>query len=119
MERKTIILNKNILHLDISASSYKFLTILILYSDKEGRCYPSTRTLSEKYHLSRDTINRAKKELENKNVIRVYKRTKGSGKIDSNEYFINKEYLAESIKSEKKLELFDYDWLNDTGEFYD
>ncbi len=119
MERKTIILNKNILKLDISTSSYKLLTILILYSDKEGRCYPSLRMIEQKYHFSHTTIIRSIKELENKNVIRVYKRTKGSGKIDSNEYFINKEYLAESIKSEKKLELFDYDWLNDTGEFYD
>ena len=115
MERRTIILNKKILQLDISASSYKFLTILILYSDKEGRCYPSIRTIEQKYNFSHNTINRAKKELEDKNIIRVYKRTKGTGKIDSNEYFINKAYLAESIRSEKKLELFDYDWLNDDG----
>lgn len=113
MERRTIILNKNILQLDISASSYKFLTILILFSDKEGRCYPSIRMIEQKYHFSHNALFRAKKELEDKNIIRVYKRTKGTGKIDSNEYIINKEYLAESIKSKKKIELFDYDWLND------
>lgn len=115
MERRTIILNKNILQLDISTSSYKLLTVLILYSDKDGRCYPSMRTIEEKYHFSHTTIIRSIKELEDKNIIRVYKRTKGTGKIDSNEYIINKAYLAESIKSKKKLELFDYDWLNDDG----
>ena len=48
-------------------------------------------------------LNSLMQILEDKNIIRVYKRTKGTGKKDSNEYIINKAYIAESIKSKKKL----------------
>ncbi len=113
MKRKNIIVNKKALELDISANSYKLLTIFVLYSDKDGRCYPSIRTIEEKYHMSHSTIARSIKELEEKNVIRVYRRKKGTGKIESNEYLIRKDYIAESIRKPEQLEIFDYDWLND------
>lgn len=114
MKRKNIIIKKEALELKIKPSSYKVLNILILYSDKNGRCYPSVRMIEEKYHLSHTTINEALKELETNHIIMKFKRKKGTGKIDSNEYIIAPQYLPESIR--KKQELFDYDWLNDTEE---
>lgn len=117
MKRKNIIIKKEALELKIKPSSYKVLNILILYSDKNGRCYPSVRMIEEKYHLSHTTINEALKELEANHIIMRFKRKKGTGKIDSNEYIIAPQFLAESIrKNQQVLEIPGYDWLNDTEE---
>lgn len=113
MERRAIIINKKALELDITPKAFKMLSILVLYSDEKGRCYPSMETIEKKYHLPKSSIIRAIKELEEQHVIMVYRRKKGTGKIDSNEYVIAKEYLAESIRKHEQIELFDYDWLND------
>ncbi len=115
MRRKNIIVNKSALELKISTSSYKLLTILILYSDEKGRCYPSIRLIEEKYNMSKSTIIRSFKELEENRIIFIFRRKKGTGKIDSNEYVIAPQYLAESIRrSQQILEIPEYDWLNDT-----
>ncbi len=112
MRRQNIIVNKKALELDISPNSYKLFTILVLYSDSKGRCYPSIRIIEEKYHISHATILKCLKELEDNQVIMIFKRKKGTGKIDSNEYVISKEYLAPSIRKQEQLELFDYNWLD-------
>lgn len=112
MKRRTILLNKKALELDISTSAYKLFSILVLYSDSKGRCYPSMETITDKYHLSKSTVIRATKELEDNHVIMVYRRVKGTGKKDSNEYLISKEYLAETLRKPEQIEIFDYDWLN-------
>lgn len=114
MKRRAIIVNKKALELDISTKAFKMLSILVLYSDEKGRCYPSMETIEKKYHLPKSRIIRAIKELEDQHVIMVYRRKKGTGKIDSNEYIIAPQYLAETIRKSKQIEIFDYDWLNDT-----
>lgn len=115
MRRKNIIVNKLALELEISASSYKLLTILILYSDERGRCYPSIRLIEEKYNMSKSTIIRSFKELEEKQIIFIIRRKKGTGKIDSNEYIIASQFLAESIrKNQQVLEIPGYNWLEDS-----
>lgn len=113
MEEKFILAKIGNLEIDITGNSYKLLNILISYADKQGKCYPSIRTIEEKYLIARNTIFRSIEELKAKGIITVTKRESGRG---NNIYQIQPQYLVTRQTFEKeKLDLFDYDWLNDEG----
>lgn len=86
----------------ISYSSFKVFCILLNYS-KNGICYPSVRSLTEKYAISSQTMQNALKELEEKGLILKENRTIGKGKKTSNCYYLNEKYLV--IKRQKKTKV--------------
>lgn len=115
MDRNEFHLSKNSnLKIDISTAAYKVLDILLSHSDTKGKCFPSMTLMENEYHIPKSTSIRAIKELKDKSIIAVSKRKIGKG---NNEYQISKEYLInKNCFKEKKeiLDLFDYDWLNDS-----
>lgn len=79
----------------VYASGLKMSTISVyLYlerrSDKEGKCFPSVRTMARDLNASTRTIQRAIRELEKKGFIRIEKRYRANLGNTSNMYFLSK-----------------------------
>lgn len=63
---------------DLSLKAKGLYSLLCCYANKERECWPKIDTLAEFSGVSRRTIERSLKELENKNYI---KRNRGFYKI--------------------------------------
>lgn len=126
MDEKFSQLKNKLIILNISDSAFRVACYLISCS-KNSFSFPSIRTMSEKLHKTSKTINKAIRELEEKNIVLKETRTLGTGKKTSNCYYINEEYIVSKKEKEQvirqldeeiretpaHIELFDYDWLND------
>lgn len=79
----------------IYAAGLKMSTIAVyLYlekrTDKEGKCFPSIRTIAKDLNVSTRTIQRAIRELELNGFIRVEQRFRENMGNSSNMYFLKK-----------------------------
>lgn len=79
----------------IYAAGLKMSTIAVyLYlekrTDKEGKCFPSIRTIARDLSASTRTVQRAIRELELNGFIRVEKRFRENMGNSSNMYFLKK-----------------------------
>lgn len=124
-EKFTQIKNK-LITLDIHDKSFRILCYLIACS-KNRICYPSEYTIAKELSMSRNKVHECLLELEEKKIIKIQKRILGKGKNSSNKYCINENYIVtkkdkeniiasldDDIKSDgEKLELFDYNWLDE------
>lgn len=59
------------------------------HADAQGRCWPGIRTLMRELNLSRRTVQRALKELEQAGLIQRQPRYRENGSRSSNLYFIS------------------------------
>ena len=110
---KNNLIVSNLNHID-----FRVLCYLIARS-KNGKCFPSVGTIAKEINVSKRTILRAIDNLVKDKYIVREQRTIGTGKITSNLYTINKDYLTkqnnEEVLHETQVqkELIDYDWLNE------
>lgn len=75
-----------ILDADISANAVRLYAVLRRYADQDGACYPSRATLAGRLRVSRDTVDRAARELVDVGALEVEGRRTASGDRDSNLY---------------------------------
>lgn len=68
-------------------------TILRTYTDARGMCWPSFQTLADDMEVSRSTVVRAMKKLEDECLVRKVRRVSENGSLTSNEYWV-----AESLR---------------------
>lgn len=111
---------------ELSDNAFRVICYLISCS-KNSLSFPSIRTIAQRLNKGKDTVNRAIKELEQKGILLKENRILGTGRKTSNAYYINEEYvvtkkekqqviqqLDDEIKeSVEKVELFDYNWLDE------
>lgn len=112
---------------ELDAVEFRILVYLISIQHK-GVSYPSINTLSDKLGVSRRTIIRNLKTLEDKNFILRENRTIGTGKKTSNQYLINEDAISKKIEettnaqvseeaeseiSEDEMRIMNFDWLNE------
>lgn len=57
-------------------------------SDKEGKCFPSVKTIAHDLDISESTVKRALKELESKEYIKKVARFRENKGNTSNMYFL-------------------------------
>ena len=86
------------LNLKLKPTLKAVLDLLVKYSDKKHTCYPSQEYIANKLNVTRETINRTIKKLEELKYITIskHKETK-TQKYFNNIYYIN--ILADSKKS--------------------
>ena len=100
---------------DLKDSDYRVLTYLIARS-KNGECFPSLKTIAKELSRTKETIRKSIERLIEQKYITKQSRKIGSGKITSNLYKINEEYLVNKPKRDEQpnnVELFDYNWLDE------
>ena len=102
---------------DLKDSDYRVLTYLIARS-RNGECFPSLKTIAKDLSRTKETIRKSIERLIEQKYITKQSRKIGSGKITSNLYTINEDYLAikpkkEDLKETSNVELFDYNWLDE------
>jgi len=102
---------------DIKDSDFRILIYLIARS-KDGKCFPSIRTMAKELPTSKDTIKKSIDRLIEKGIIQKENRIIGSGKKTSNLYTINEKYLIDDskeklYKNQKEIKLVDYNWLEE------
>lgn len=86
-------------------------------------CYPSFNTISENLKISKSTVIRKLKGLEEKGFILKEIRVIGTGKKTSNIYLINEDAISKNLKKEVQSEpeeefniteeeqrILDFDW---------
>lgn len=73
--------------------------ILRTYADARGMCWPSFQTLAEDMEVSRSTVIRAMKKLEDEGLVRKVRRVSAEGSLTSNEYWVA-ESLRDYVPSE-------------------
>ena len=70
MAKKFGIVHTEVLHnLDISLRAKGLYALLCTYADRDRTCFPSISTLSEMSGVSRRTIERTLKELEEHKIV--------------------------------------------------
>lgn len=111
---------------NLSDNAFRVICYLISCS-KNSLSFPSVRTTAEKLNKSKTSVLKANKELEQKGILLKENRILGTGRKTSNAYYINEEFvvtkkekqqviqqLDDEIKeSVEKVELFDYNWLDE------
>jgi len=107
---------------DMKDSKFRVLCYLIARS-KGGKCFPSIRTIANDLGKGKGTVGEIIDELIADKILTKENRFLGTGKKTSNCYNIDEKYLCTRKKSTddpdeepKKIELFDYDWLNEGDE---
>lgn len=75
-----------VLDADISSNAIRLYAILRRYADASGSCFPSRATLAGRMRCSRDTVDRAVRELVTIGALEVSSRRTESGDRDSNLY---------------------------------
>jgi hypothetical protein len=75
-----------ILDAEISSNAVRLYGILRRYADASGSCYPSRATLAARMRCSRDTVDRAARELVDLGALEISARRTSSGDRDSNLY---------------------------------
>lgn len=71
----------------LGPTTFAVYAALCIYANKDGWAFPAIKTLSEKLKISKDTVVRAIKVLESKNLLEV-SRPEMSGRGHFNKYFI-------------------------------
>lgn len=94
MSTKFIQINSQLLKI-LSNSTYRVFCILVYHSNSNYECYPSIRRIEKEYKISTKTIQRAIDDLVEMKIITKESRKTDSGKITSNLYKINREYVIE------------------------
>lgn len=94
---------RDFMKMDISVYAKCVYTLLRTYSGEKNACYPSMRVICDDLKISKSTLIRAIKELEDVNMIVV----KRSNKKDSNERSVNT-YIPLSIMVEINVKEFDF-----------
>ncbi len=66
------------------------LVYLYLYDrmDREGKAWPSIRTIERDLSISRSTVKRAIKDLENVGLIKKVAHSRDNGSATSNRYYL-------------------------------
>lgn len=78
---------------DLSGPHKLLLLAYTNYTDPHGYCWPGIERLAADTGTSARTVKRTRKELEARNLLRHQRRTKGSGKSETNLYRVNIEKL--------------------------
>lgn len=108
-------------------SKFRVLCYLIARS-KDGKCFPSIRTIANELGKGKGTIQCIIDELIDEKILQKENRFVGSGKKTSNSYQISEKYLSKKRSSQtdpielpepEKLELYDYNWLEDEDDVGD
>ena len=73
--------------------------MLRTHVDGRGTCWPSFRTLADEMEVSRSTVIRAMKKLEDEGLVRKVRRVSAEGSLTSNEYWVA-ESLRDYVPSE-------------------
>ena len=81
------------------------LLMLANYADENGRCYPSQKHLAKICHVSRQSINKYIKDLEQSGLITITK--KSNGLLVHNEYVINKSNVKDVDNASTNVNLAD------------
>ncbi len=127
MDDKFTQIKNKLITLDIHEKAFRIACYLISCS-KNGICYPSEYQISKELNICRNKVREYLKELEEHKVIKIEKRTIGTGKKAPSKYTIEKDYLVPRKKKQEQLDqltqelleerepisqvdLFDYDWL--------
>lgn len=83
----------------------------------KGYCWASNKSISQKLRICEKTIQNSINKLLNLDYIVKWKQKKGQlvyRLITTNENLINSEdNLQKLMDKTRKIEVFDYDWLND------
>lgn len=75
----------------VSAQAIRLYAVLGTYADTQGRSFPSRKTLAKRMQVkSRDTVDRALKELTDLGAVTVTSRMDEAGDQTSNEYVIRR-----------------------------
>lgn len=74
-------------------------TILRTYTDARGTCWPSFQTLADDMEVSRSTVIRAMKKLEDEGLVRKARLVSEKGSLTSNKYWVA-ESLRDYVPSE-------------------
>lgn len=91
----------NKLNLKLKPTVKAVLDLLVKYSDKEYTCYPSQEYIADKLSVTRETVNRTIKKLEELKYITISKHKEtDTQKFFNNIYYIN--ILADSKKGSLK-----------------
>lgn len=78
----------------------KLLFVMLrTHVDGRGRCWPSFQTLADEMEVSRSTVIRSMKKLEEAGLVRKARRVSAEGSLTSNEYWVA-ESLRDYVPSE-------------------
>lgn len=67
----------------------KLLFVMLrTHVDGRGKCWPSFQTLADEMEVSRSTVIRAMKKLEDEGLVRKVRRVSAEGSLTSNEYWV-------------------------------
>lgn len=105
MDSKFIVLILKMISDKFSGNELKVFCILLKHMNSNYECYPSIRTISTKYNMSKTTVQKCINSLEEKKVIVKQNRTNSS-----NLYKIHKDYIVE--KKKKKSIINVPKWFN-------
>ena len=78
-----------LLNAEVSDRAVRLYAVLGRYADRDGKAFPSRRTLATKLRCSVDTVDRAKRELEDIGALTVEHRTDEDGDPTSNLYTLH------------------------------
>ena len=62
--------------------------LFVTHADGQGRCWPSLQTLADDMGVSKKSVTRALKELEELGLVRRTRRVSAKGDLTSNEYWV-------------------------------
>ncbi|MCB9377109.1 MAG: helix-turn-helix domain-containing protein [Microthrixaceae bacterium] len=80
-----------LLDAEVSAQAIRLYAVLSRYADRDGNAYPSRRALAERLRVkSKDTVDRALKELTDLRAITVRGRVDDAGDQTSNHYVVHR-----------------------------
>lgn len=77
-----------VLDADVSDRALRLFAVLARYADKEGRAFPSRRTLAERLRCSPASLDRALAELAAVDALVVVPQSRADGGRSSNSYYL-------------------------------
>ena len=87
-EERFAIVPEWVLFADISAQAIRLYAVLARYADQSNRANPSRRAIAERMHCSRDTVDRALRELQAIGAVQVVPQISEHGDPTSNLYVL-------------------------------
>jgi len=87
-EERFAIVPEWVLDAEISAQAIRLYAVLARYADQSNRANPSRRAIAERMHCSRDTVDRALRELQAIGAVQVVPQTSEHGDPTSNLYVL-------------------------------
>lgn len=80
-----------LLDADVSAQAIRLYAVLSRYADRDGNAYPSRKLLAERLKVrSKDTVDRALKELVDAHALTIRGRVDEAGDQTSNHYIVHR-----------------------------